>query len=303
MWDRQARRTAAPPKPAVYDGCSSGEVFLEDYIHYVRKSIPVKAYDSDYAASFSAFLTDRAKAWYRELSEPDQDHWPTLSTLFKARFVDYYAHERETAYKDRSQGEGETVADYSNAISRLMTAAKVDPAVKLHIYINNLKDGIGSQVREQQPKTLIEAETMAKKVESLFLASQAYSANNSVPTKSKAAAAAPGNSKDMEDRIVSKLVDRVLALGGTKATLAAIAGEPPSQPKARGKRRPRPARPAADRPPQDEQQSTTRHLMEAAAHHGAQTPSYPYLSVPNPYYRPEHNHQAAPPHSQYQGNY
>lgn len=210
--ENQARRSAIPPRPSSYDGLSSGEHFLEEFIFYIENSGPGTPHHTDFTNSFAAFLTDRAKIWYKRLPATDQHNWNTLLTLFKADFVEHFREEARDAYKHRCQGPSESVESYSNDMDRLLSAAGLSQEEMLAIYIANLRSAIRRHVRNSKPKNIREAERIAMEKEADIKESiNYYPASEGTPT-------------DSEDQLLNRLLDRV-------QTLTSNHPSPPPEPK------------------------------------------------------------------------
>ena len=216
---------------------------------------------------------------------------------FKKRFVDYYAHEQQAAYKDRHQKDGESVADFSNDIARLMTKAKVDPVVRLHTYLNNLHATISHQVTIQNPATMMEAETMARTVESLFENANRYKLKQTKAPKTQTV-----SETDRDDQLIKRLAERLMSLQ-VQESVASITPAP-----AKHKNRHRKPRNQRNEGTEGEAPSSNaakQDIMDLAAVYGHKTPTQQFLSVPNPVWQgPSSNQQqsSAANQNSHQGN-
>lgn len=235
--DRPTRRHVLPPKPASYDGLTHGEVFLQDYISFIEDSTYDEAVNEDFVMSFPAFLTGRARAWYKRLNNDDKKDWSLLLDLFKERFISHFTNAARKSYKRRMQGEHESVAEYSLDMDELMTAACVNPEEMLVVYISNLRECLSEQVQRHNPKDVREAEKVALEIEASFLASATYTKtllkHKSKPLDSQLAqriadrlqSLEPSNPQqvsdsspdsdttDLEERLVSKVLERLQKKG------------------------------------------------------------------------------------------
>ena len=115
------------------------------------------------------------------------------------------------------------MADYSNEIARLMSKAKVDPVVKLHTYLNNLHDTISHQVIIQNPTTMMEAETMARTVESLFENANRYKLKQTKAPKTQSV-----SETDRDDQLIKRLAERLMSLQ-VQESVASITPAPVKQ--------------------------------------------------------------------------
>lgn len=202
--ERQPRRHVMPPKPAMYDGLSHGEVFLQDYISFVEDSSYDDPVNEDFVMSFPAFLTGRARAWYKRLPNEDKRDWSLLRDLFKERFIAQFQNIARNSYKRRMQGEHETVAQYSLDMDQLMSSACVPPDEMLSVYVANLRECLSEQVLRYTPKDVREAEKVATEIEASFLASALYVKPLMKPVKSS-----PSLS---DSKLIQKVVDRLQSL-------------------------------------------------------------------------------------------
>lgn len=210
--ENQSRRSAIPPRPQTYDGLASGELFIEEFIFYIENSGPGNPHPSDFTNSFAAFLTDRAKIWYKRLSSKDQHNWDILLPLFRTDFVDHFREEARDAYKHRRQGAGETVEAYSNEMDRLLSTAGLPREEMLDVYITNLRSAIRRHVKSFSPKSIREAERLALEKEADIKESHIYFSPSDGP------------SADAEDHVLQRLLDRI-------NSLATESVSPPQEPK------------------------------------------------------------------------
>lgn len=210
--ETQARRSAIPPRPPTFDGLSSGEHFIEEFSFYIENSGPGNPHPTDFTNSFAAFLTDRAKIWYKRLKASEQHNWDVLLSLFKTDFVEHFREEAKDAYKHRCQGSSETVESYSNDMDRLLSAAAIPKEEMVTIYVANLKSAIRRHVKSGKPTNIREAERLAREKEADIKESMQYFS----PTDAAGTEA--------EDHVLQRLLDRVQSL--TSSPL-----EPPPPPK------------------------------------------------------------------------
>lgn len=199
----QARRSAIPPRPHCYDGLTSGEHFLEEFTFYIENSGPGKPHQSDFTNSFAAFLTDRAKIWYKRLPSSDQHNWGALVKTFRTDFVDHFREEAKHAYKHRCQGANESVESYSNDMDRLLSTASLPQEEMLAIYVANLRSAIRRHVKGGRPSNIREAERLAREKEADIKESLNY-----FPSSEE-------TSSTSEDQMLNRLLDRVQALTST----------------------------------------------------------------------------------------
>lgn len=199
--DRPTRRHVLPPKPASYDGLSHGEVFLQDYISFIEDSCYDEAVNEDYVMSLPAFLSGRARAWYKRLANDDKKDWEVLMGLFKERFITHFQNRARKSYKRRMQGEQESVAEYSLDMDELMTSACVPPDEMLSVYVANLRECLSEQVLKHNPKDVREAEKVAMEIEASFLASAIYVKPHMKTRQSH-----------NDPKLVQRIVDRVQAI-------------------------------------------------------------------------------------------
>lgn len=299
----QSRRSAIPPRPHTFDGLTSGEHFLEEFVFYIENSGPGTPHQTDYTNSFAAFLTDRAKIWYKRLSSSDQHNWGTLAKLFREDFVDHFREEAKEAYKHRCQGSGETVESYSNDMDRLLSNAGLSKDDMLEVYIANLKSALRRHVRKQRPANIREAERLAREKEADIKESLHYfSPAEDTPADSEdqmlnrllervqALTSAQTTTKqevrktpkELEDDLISKLLEKIQLVqskgkpASRKPTLAAL-----STVKAAGGKR-KGAKARKKKNTAQEEDETPQHHVEAAAPPvpSVNTPGYPPMQFP-----------------------
>lgn len=211
----QFRRSAIPARPQMYDGNSSGAVFLEDFEYYIENGSSCRPKPSDFTNSFAAFLADRAKIWYRRLEMPQQHDWSTLKELFQKRFVEHFSDQAESAYKQRVQGHTESVESYSADMDRLLALAKISKPEMLNIFIANLAPALKTYVKSKNPASIGEAEKYARDKEADIRASLHYgqdrfgSSNINISTS---------DSKNEDEGIYQRVLERIQALSTQNST-------------------------------------------------------------------------------------
>ena len=113
--------------------------------------------------AFPLSLQGIASIWYNSLDKIKLEEPDSLYKLFSERFLspaDNWALRQEL--NQRKQGPNESLADYSADMRKRFLRLEIPETETIFIYVNGLKPHLRSHVVLQQPKSLEEAETLAK---------------------------------------------------------------------------------------------------------------------------------------------
>ncbi len=117
---------------------------------------------------FPLLLRDRASLWYDSLPAGIVDNWDRLSGAFRAKFGPAAMNlVQEMTLLDRTQGENESVENYTVDMVRRLDMTSLPPEEKVKVYIKGLLPYIQTQVIDKGSETLDKAESLAKLAECL----------------------------------------------------------------------------------------------------------------------------------------
>ena len=185
--------------PRAFDGsCPTyGPVrFLNEYENYIKNAHPDDA--SALQRNFSSNLQGRAATWYMSIiyDTPAAQVYEEVKERFLNRFCEEDPAMIQQTFRFRTQQDHESVEQYTTDMEALLLNSKLTPDSRLEFYIKGLRASLAKMVYLRQPKTIREAERIAKEVE---LSQEAMTSSS----QSEALATLLKDLKDMRQDIVT----------------------------------------------------------------------------------------------------
>jgi RNA:NAD 2'-phosphotransferase (TPT1/KptA family) len=110
-------------------------------------------------------LTGSALQWYRALPDADKADWETFTQAYERRFLPEEEREALRKLAKLSLSASECIADYAGRCVALFEKTVLNEEQKLHYFLEGLPSSIRSLVIMQDPETVADAITLAKRAE------------------------------------------------------------------------------------------------------------------------------------------